>query len=110
LWALNALQDRYRMQDRNITQDRHIIMDMDAYTLTVRNTEEIVTDEDLKNLLKKSQKKVYCGYEPSGEIHLGHLTTINKLIDLKNAGFEIIVLLADLHAFLNRKGTLKEVR
>ena len=82
---------------------------MDAYELASRNTVEIVTEEDLKALLVQSNKKVYAGYEPSGEIHLGHLVTINKLVDLQAAGFEVIVLLADLHAFLNRKGTMEKV-
>ena len=35
--------------------------------------------------------------------------TINKLVDLQAAGFEVTVLLADLHAFLNRKGTMEKV-
>ena len=83
---------------------------MDAYSLVTRNTVEVVTEDELKNLLEKPQKKVYAGYEPSGEIHLGHLVTINKLMDMKEAGFEVIVLLADLHAFLNRKGTMEQVR
>jgi len=83
---------------------------MDAYSLVTRNTVEVVTEDELKNLLAKPQKKVYAGYEPSGEIHLGHLVTINKLMDMKDAGFEVIVLLADLHAFLNRKGTMEQVR
>ncbi len=83
---------------------------MDAYQLATRNTVEIVTDEDLRALLAQPHKKVYAGYEPSGEIHLGHLVTINKLVDLQAAGFEIVVLLADLHAFLNRKGTMEKVR
>jgi tyrosyl-tRNA synthetase len=82
---------------------------MDAYELASRNTVEIVTEEDLRALLVQSHKKVYAGYEPSGEIHLGHLVTINKLVDLQAAGFEVIVLLADLHAFLNRKGTMEKV-
>ncbi|HWQ66028.1 MAG TPA: tyrosine--tRNA ligase [Methanospirillum sp.] len=82
---------------------------MDSYSLTVRNTVEVVTDDELRALLARPSKKVYAGYEPSGEIHLGHLVTINKLIDLRDAGFEVIVLLADLHAFLNRKGTMEEV-
>ena len=63
----------------------------------------------LRALLSKDKKRVYAGYEPSGEIHLGHLVTVNKLIDLKEAGFEVVVLLADLHAFLNRKGTMEQV-
>lgn len=83
---------------------------MDAYTLATRNTVEVVTDEELRGLLDAPRKRVYAGYEPSGEVHLGHMVTVNKLLDLKMAGFEIVVLLADLHAFLNRKGTMAEVR
>jgi len=83
---------------------------MDTYQRVTRNTVEIVTEDELRTLLVKPQKKVYAGYEPSGEIHLGHLVTINKLVDLQAAGFEVTVLLADLHAFLNRKGTMEKVR
>ncbi len=83
---------------------------MDAYERVCRNTVEVVTDNDLRALLAQPHKKVYAGYEPSGEIHLGHLVTINKLVDLQAAGFEVTVLLADLHAFLNRKGTIEKVR
>jgi tyrosyl-tRNA synthetase len=83
---------------------------MDSYALATRNTVEVVTDEELKTLIDKPKKRVYAGYEPSGEIHLGHLVTVNKLMDLKEAGFDVVVLLADLHAFLNRKGTMEEVR
>ena len=83
---------------------------MDAYERVTRNTVEIVTEDDLRSLLNKPTKKVYAGYEPSGEIHLGHLVTVNKLVDMQAAGFEIVVLLADVHAFLNRKGTMEKVR
>lgn len=82
---------------------------MDAYEQATRNTVEIVTEDELRALMAKPQKKVYAGYEPSGEIHLGHLVTVNKLVDLQAAGFEVVVLLADLHAFLNRKGTMERV-
>ena len=82
---------------------------MDTHERVTRNTVEIVTEDDLRSLLGQTQKKVYAGYEPSGEIHLGHLVTINKLVDLQAAGFEVTVLLADLHAFLNRKGTMEKV-
>ncbi len=83
---------------------------MDPYSLVTRNTVEVVTEDDLHNILQNSKKRVYAGYEPSGEIHLGHMVTVNKLIDMRDAGFEVVVLLADLHAFLNRKGTMEEVR
>ncbi|KUK04144.1 MAG: tyrosyl-tRNA synthetase [Methanosarcinales archaeon] len=79
--------------------------------LAARNAVEVITREELGELLRTEQHpRVYAGYEPSGKIHLGHVLTINKLIDLKNAGFEVIVLLADLHAYLNEKGSLDEVR
>ena len=82
---------------------------MDTYTLATRNTVEIVTEDELRAVLAQPEKSVYTGYEPSGEIHLGHLVTINKLMDLRDAGFKVKVLLADLHAFLNKKGTMERV-
>jgi len=79
--------------------------------LIKRNTEEIVTDDELKKLIKiKKKPVVYCGYEPNGPMHLGHFVTITKLIDLERAGFEIKILLADVHAFLNRKGTEEDIK
>jgi len=79
--------------------------------LIKKNSAEIVTEEDLKNLLKKNKKPVvYCGYEPNGPMHLGHFVTITKLIDFAKAGFKVKILLADIHAFLNRKGSEKDIK
>lgn len=72
--------------------------------LIKRNTTEIVTEEELREILKKKKPVVYCGYEPSGPMHLGHFVTITKLTDFKKAGFKVKILLADVHAYLNRKG------
>ncbi|MDO8529023.1 MAG: tyrosine--tRNA ligase [Nanoarchaeota archaeon] len=83
----------------------------DKIELIKRNTEEIVTLDSLKQLLKKNKKPVvYCGYEPSGPMHLGHFVTITKLMDLEKAGFKVIILLADIHALLNRKGKEEEIK
>jgi len=84
---------------------------LDRLELVTRNTEEIVTLDELKALLdNKAHPRAYVGYETSGKIHLGHMLTANKLLDLQRAGFDVVVLLADLHAYLNEKGTLEEVR
>jgi len=73
--------------------------------LVKRNTAEVVTEQEIQTLLSEKKNPVaYCGYEPSGEIHLGHLVTITKLLDLQKAGFKIKILLADWHAWLNKKG------
>ncbi|MDP2749509.1 MAG: tyrosine--tRNA ligase [Nanoarchaeota archaeon] len=77
--------------------------------LIKRNSAEIIGEDRLPELLNKKNPVVYCGYEPSGEIHLGHLVTITKLLDLQKAGFRIKILLADWHAWLNRKGTWEEI-
>ncbi len=81
--------------------------------LIKRNSQEIIGEEQLKDILKSKKPIAYCGYEPSGGdkgIHLGHLVTITKLIDLQKAGFHIKILLADWHAWLNRKGTWEELK
>ncbi len=72
------------------------------FELIKRNTEEIIGEDKIKKFMKKGV--VYCGYETSGEIHLGHLVTILKLLDLQKAGIKIKVLLADWHTWLNKKG------
>jgi tyrosyl-tRNA synthetase len=83
---------------------------MDTYDLLVRNTVEVVTEDEIRELATApAGKRAYVGYEPSGVLHLGHLLTANKLIDLQEAGFDIVVLLADVHAYLNGKGTFEEI-
>ncbi|MFZ2412446.1 MAG: tyrosine--tRNA ligase, partial [Candidatus Methanoperedens sp.] len=47
---------------------------MDKLSIITRNTEEIVTKEELETLVNsKSQPSAYVGYEPSGKIHMGHV-------------------------------------
>ncbi|MFC4550352.1 MULTISPECIES: tyrosine--tRNA ligase [Halorussus] len=83
---------------------------MDAYELITRNVEEAVTDEEVEALADDPEgKRVYVGYEPSGVLHIGHMLTANKLIDLQDAGMEVVVLLADVHAYLNGKGSFEEI-
>ncbi len=75
-----------------------------------RNLEEAITAEELRSVLEGSEcVTAYAGYEPSGQLHLGHLLTAYKLIDLQRAGVNVIVLLADLHAYLNEKGTIEQI-
>src|SRR3989344_8406426 len=79
-------------------------MTKEKLELIKRNAAEILNEDELNSLLKKKNPITYCGYEPSGEMHLGHLVTITKLLDLENAGFKVKILLADWHAWLNKKG------
>jgi len=84
---------------------------METYDLITRNAEEVVTDEELRELAADpAGKRAYVGYEPSGVLHIGHLLTANKLIDLQEAGMDVVILLADVHAYLNGKGSFEEIR
>jgi tyrosyl-tRNA synthetase len=84
---------------------------MDAYERITRNAAEAVTEEEVRALSDEPEgRRAYVGYEPSGVLHVGHMLTANKLIDLQAAGFEVVVLLADVHAYLNDKGTFAEIR
>lgn len=75
------------------------------------NVLEVITEQELIGLLKKKNSPVvYCGYEPNGPLHLGHFVTITKLMELSKLGFKVIILLADIHALLNRKGSSDEIK
>ncbi|WP_248895583.1 tyrosine--tRNA ligase [Haloplanus halobius] len=84
---------------------------MDVYERITRNAPEVVTEAEGRALAEDPEgKRAYVGYEPSGVLHIGHMLTATKLMDLQDAGFEVTVLLADVHAYLNDKGTFEEIR
>ncbi len=82
-------------------------MDIETKIELIRKppTEEIITEEDLRQLLETKEHPVaYNGFEPSGMMHLGTgLISGLKMKDLMDAGVHYKVLLADWHAFLNKK-------
>ena len=70
----------------------------------VRNTEEVVTREEVRALLTAAERpKAYIGYEPSGILTVAHLITVGKIRDLVAAGCDVTVYLADWHAWINDK-------
>lgn len=73
----------------------------------LKNVEEVVTKEEF---LKLRGGVVYLGFEPLWPIHIGWLVWAYKLAQLKEAGFDVVVLVATWHAWINDKGTLEELR
>ena len=76
--------------------------------------EEIITEEDLKTLLKENKELIaYDGFEPSGRIHIaqGLLRAIN-IGKLLKAGIRFKMLVADWHAWANNKmgGDLEKIK
>jgi tyrosyl-tRNA synthetase len=76
---------------------------MEKFERLTANTEEVVTIEELRNVLTKPNPKAYIGFEPSGVVHLGWKICTNKIKDFLACGFDFTVLLADWHAFINDK-------
>lgn len=76
----------------------------DRLSLIIKNTEEIVTLEELKSKLESKEKiKGYIGFEPSGLFHIGWLIWAQKVKDLMDAGVDMSVLMATWHAWINDK-------
>ena len=72
--------------------------------LILRGVAECVTENELDNLLsKKDSPRAYIGFEPSGLLHAGSLVPMLKCRELIDAGFEVTILLADWHGYINDK-------
>ena len=102
------------MRERNFSTG---MKESESLKILERNVEEIITVEELEAALSSisistSAKKprAYVGFEPSGSVHIGHMPILNTLRQLQRMGFHIIILLADMHAYLNEKGSFEQIR
>jgi len=74
----------------------------ERFELIKRNTEEIVKESELKDLLKKKKNPVvYWGTSVTGKPSIAYFFPLLKLSDFSRAGFKVKVLLADLHGALD---------
>ncbi|MEK6934450.1 MAG: tyrosine--tRNA ligase [Nanoarchaeota archaeon] len=75
---------------------------MDKLELIKRNTQEIVDEKELVELLKKKKKPhVYLGVSITGKPHIAYFFWVLKLADFLKVGFKVTLLLADLHGALD---------
>jgi len=79
------------------------------------SVEEIITEDEFEAALSSisasgKKPRAYVGFEPSGSVHIGHLPILTMMRELQQVGFHVIVLLADLHAYLNEKGSFEQIR
>src|SRR3989338_8529456 len=77
-----------------------ILMDIEErLNLIKRNTQEIITEDELRQLLKeKRHPKAYIGLATTGKIHIGYFIPMIKVGDFLKADFKFTILLADIHA------------
>ncbi len=74
-------------------------------SLIARNTDEVMTDDDLKMMIESGQQiNHYIGFEISGMVHLGTgLVCMQKVKDIMDAGVNCHIFLADWHSWINDK-------
>ena len=77
---------------------------LDRKALVLRGVAECVTDEELHELLASSDRpRAYVGFEPSGLLHAGSVVPMLKTRELIEAGFEVVILLAEWQGYINVK-------
>jgi len=83
----------------------------EKYNLITRGLQEKIDDElVVKKILAVRPLKIYWGTAPTGLIHLGYFVPMLKIADFLNAGCEVTILIADLHAVLdNMKSTFEQI-
>ena len=82
----------------------------DKYDIMTRNLKEIIGGENIKEILQTKPFNIYWGTAPTGRIHIGYLVPFLKLADFLDAGCNIKILIADLHAYLdNMKSSLDQL-
>jgi len=75
----------------------------EKFKLIARNMQEIVTEDELKGLLKKKKTpSVYLGTSITGKPHIGYFVWVLKMADFLKAGFKVKLLLADMHGALDQ--------
>lgn len=81
----------------------------EKYNLITRGLQEVVDEEKIKNIISERNMKIYWGTAPTGKPHLGYFVPMLKIADFLEAGCEVKILFADMHAYLDNMKTTWEL-
>lgn len=82
----------------------------EKFALIVRDLQEVVDEDKIKDILNERDPKIYWGTAPTGKIHLGYFVPMLKIADFLEAECEVTILFANMHAYLdNMKSTWDEL-
>ncbi|KAM4656995.1 tyrosine--tRNA ligase, cytoplasmic isoform 3-T3 [Amazona ochrocephala] len=73
----------------------------EKYELITRNLQEVLGEDKLMDILKERELKIYWGTATTGKPHVAYFVPMSKIADFLKAGCEVIILFADLHAYLD---------
>jgi len=69
--------------------------------LLSRNLQEVLGEDRIDEVLKTRDLKIYWGTATTGKPHIAYFVPMSKIADFLNAGCEVTILFADLHAYLD---------
>jgi len=73
----------------------------DKYQLITQNLEEVLGSDDLKKILTERDLRVYWGTATTGRPHIGYFVPMVKIAHFLQAGCEVTIPFANLHAYLD---------
>lgn len=74
-----------------------------------RDLQELIGEEDLTQILKERNIRVYWGTAPTGRPSIGYFLPMIKVSDLLKTGAEVTILFANIHAYLDNMKSSWEV-
>jgi len=69
--------------------------------LMKRNLQEMLGEDRIDEILKTRDLKIYWGTATTGKPHIAYFVPMSKIADFLQAGCEVTILFADLHAYLD---------
>ncbi|CAG0896174.1 unnamed protein product [Cyprideis torosa] len=83
-------------------ENNHVSMGPEEkFTLITRNLQEVLGEDRLKEILRDRDLKIYWGTATTGRPHVAYFVPMLKIADFLQAGCEVTILFADLHAYLD---------
>merc|ERR1712223_697211 len=106
--SISSLQEAFEfITGKQSVRKNHIMVVQNSMTaadkksLITRNLQETLGEDRIDEVLKTRDLKVYWGTATTGKPHVAYFVPMSKLADFLNAGCEVTVLFADLHAYLD---------
>ena len=78
------------------------------FEIITKDLEEVIGEDNLKNVLKERDLKLYWGTATTGKPHIGYLMPLLKIKDFLEANCNVTILFADLHAYLDSMKSTEE--
>jgi len=99
--AFQVVLEKQSLETNNTMVVQNTMTSAEKKSLITRNLQETLGEDRIEEVLKSRDLKVYWGTATTGRPHVAYFVAMSKLADFLNAGCEVTVLFADLHAYLD---------